>query len=87
MGNQMRTRFGQLFDFSKLSSVSGRMKFRNQRASGCRVFENFKNQRTSSSGLFDFFWNGETSDVFLTVGCLAESGYFGFFENFHGYIS
>jgi hypothetical protein len=55
MGNQMKTRFGQLFDFSKFSSVSGRMKFRNQRASGCRVFENFKNQRTSSSGLFDFF--------------------------------
>jgi hypothetical protein len=26
-------------------------------------------------------------DVLLTVGCLAESGYFVFFENFHGYIS
>ncbi len=51
----MRTRFGQLFDFSKLSSVSGCMKFRNQRASGSGVFENFKNQRTSSSGLFELF--------------------------------
>jgi hypothetical protein len=55
LGNQMRVRFGQLFDFSKLSSVSGCMKFRNQRASGSRGFENFKNQRTSSLGLFGFF--------------------------------
>jgi hypothetical protein len=26
-------------------------------------------------------------DVLSTVGCLAESGYFGVFENFHGFIS
>jgi hypothetical protein len=65
LGNQMRTRFGQLFDFSKLSSVSGCMKFRNQRASGSRDFENFKNQRTSSLGFFQIFWNGETSGSFF----------------------
>jgi hypothetical protein len=61
MGNQMRTRFGQLFDFSKLSLVSGGMKFRNQRASGSRVLENLKNRRTSSLGFFEFFWNPEVS--------------------------
>jgi hypothetical protein len=55
LDNQMRTRFGPLFDFSKLSSVSGCMKFRNQRASGSRVWKILRIKERQVRNFLNFF--------------------------------
>ncbi len=57
-----------------------------------RFLDSFENCGYISNSVLGFLrtavmYQDRFVDVFLTVGCLAESGYFGSFENFYGYIS